>query len=33
MNKFSLTSDTPVTCSLGFLLKFGMIIVLLHVAP
>ena len=33
MNKISLTADTQVTVSLGFLLKFGMIITLLHVAP
>lgn len=33
MNKISLTADTQVTVSLGFLLKFGMITVLLHVAP
>jgi hypothetical protein len=33
MNKFSLTADTQVTVSLGFLLKFGLFIVLLHSAP
>lgn len=33
MNKISLTADTKVTVSLGFLLKSCVIIVLLHVAP
>ena len=33
MKKFTLTADTEVTVSLGFILKFSTIIVLLHVAP
>ena len=33
MNKISLTADTKVTVSLGFLCKFSIIIVLLHTAP
>lgn len=33
MKQLTLTADTEVTVSLGFLLKFGMIITLLHVAP
>lgn len=33
MKKFTLTADTEVTVSLGFVLKFGIIMVLLHRAP
>ena len=33
MKKFTLTADTEVTVSLGFVLKFGITLVLLHRAP